>query len=108
MESLSAVNIGVGLLGVAAAIAKVAFLVWLSIRTRRPAVIVYVLYGVAIALLNPVINAAVGQSPEGLEQVEVAMSRLLIVRTVTGLVETGLFIWLLWPLRNRIRPADEA
>lgn len=81
--------------------AKLGVLVLVFVRTRRPASLCYGLY---LLLMNPVGNAISGviaknYSPTA--QPEAWASSLWLLNQTNALIETSLFIWLLWPLLKR-------
>ena len=94
-------NLG-ALVAIATTLVKIGFLVWVFIRTNKAAAVVYAVYSLLSIILNYTYPLLVSQfvSVDSFAIIGVAIG------TVKGLIELGLFIWLILSLTRRSRPAQ--
>ena len=84
-------------------IAKLGVLVLIFVRTRRPAALCYGLYLLLMDLVSNAIGGAIADTYSPVTQAEVWARSMWILNQANALVETSLFIWLLWPLLKQIK-----
>ncbi|EDX85658.1 hypothetical protein S7335_3361 [Synechococcus sp. PCC 7335] len=98
-----AFSLSIILIVVAAGISltKLVFLLWLLIRTKRLAVLAYMIYLVSIAALGNFGGEAIASVFSPTVQPDAWQVSMLALNMLNALVETTLFVWLLWPLFQR-------
>ena len=84
-------------------IVKLGVLVLIFVRTRRPAALCYGLYLLSMDLVSNAIGGAIVDAYSPTTQPEAWTRSMWLLNQVNALVETSLFIWLLWPLLKQIR-----
>ncbi|MBE9061563.1 hypothetical protein [cf. Phormidesmis sp. LEGE 11477] len=82
-------------------LAKLVFLLRLLIRTKRVAVLAYMIYLVSIAALGNFGEGAIANVFPPVSQPDAWQVSMLALNMLNALAETTLFIWLLWPLFKR-------
>ena len=87
-------------------IAKLGFLIWLFIRTKRFAAIAYGIYLVGFEVVTPYLESVVTERFRPPTYAAEWARSLFVLNLVNSLIETSLFIWLLWPLLKRVRRSD--